>query len=152
MPLQDHQMVWNERTFPTLNSCNFSGIYLITTYSEGTLTAFCHRWIAQVSFAHVKFVKNRHLIDFWANTFNRAIFTNYTTNSASRIGRLCFPPTLFQNKMGTEILATVFTNHLAAAALLIITNIPILHVSRNCWKLNTRLLCHVDIIQRLKEQ
>jgi hypothetical protein len=97
------------------------------------------------------FVKNPHLIDFWANTFNRAIFTNYTTNSASRIGRLCFPPNLFQNKMGTEILATVFTDHLVAA-LLITMNIPILHVGRNCWKLNTRLLCDVDIIQRLKEQ
>ena len=76
------------------------------------------------------FVKTPQLIDFWANTFNRAIFTNYTTNGASRIGRLCFPHILFQNKMGTEIPVTVFTDHLAVA-LLITMNIPILDLGRN---------------------
>lgn len=86
------------------------------------------------------FVKDPHLIHCEANTFNRAIFTNYTTNSASRIGRLCFPHILFQNKMGTGIPATVFTDHLAVA-LLITMNIPILHLGRNYWKLNIRLLC-----------
>lgn len=78
------------------------------------------------------FVKNPHLVDFWASTrtFNRAIFTKYTTKSASRIGRLCFPHILFQNKIGIEIPATVFTVQLAVA-LLITMNIPILHLGRN---------------------
>lgn len=58
---------------------------------------------------------------------------------------------MLQKKFGTEIQATVFTDHLAVA-LLIKMNIPIAHPGVNYWKLNTILLCDIAIIQRFKGQ
>ena len=106
MPLPDHQRVWNEVFFPTLNSYTFYRIDLETAYSEGTLITSCHRLTAQGGFAQVKLWRNSlnpTLDRFRANTFNRANFTNYKTSSASRIGRLCFSHTLFQNTFCNEI-------------------------------------------------
>jgi hypothetical protein len=77
--------------------------------------------------------------DSWKTNPARTFYTHYSPTGATRIDLICASHTLFARKVGAEVVAAAFTDHLPMGLGLTV-DVPIPRSGRGIWKMNAALV------------